>query len=92
MLPIAVRTRRAVFLGLFVLVAVESPILAQRAAGALGCVLSGAGPSILVFFERGCEQVCDLIRQVFALHGQTSEVLYAHVAECGFELREEVEA
>jgi homoserine kinase len=64
-------------------------ILKLRAPGLLGCALSGAGPSILVFFERGCEQVCDLIRQVFALHGHASEVLFAHVAECGFELREE---
>jgi homoserine kinase len=66
-------------------------ILKLRAPGLLGCALSGAGPSILVFFERGCEQVCDLIRQVFALHGHASEVLFANVAECGFELREEVE-
>ena len=67
-------------------------ILKLRAPGLLGCALSGAGPSILVFFERGCEQVCDLIRQVFALHGRASEVMFANVAECGFELREEVEA
>ena len=67
-------------------------ILKLRAPGLLGCALSGAGPSILVFFERGYEQVCDLIRQVFALHGHDSEVLFAHVAECGFDLREEAEA
>jgi homoserine kinase len=28
-------------------------ILKLRAPGLLGCALSGAGPSILVFFERG---------------------------------------
>lgn len=67
-------------------------ILKLRAPGLLGCVLSGAGPSILVFFERGCEQVCDLIRQVFGLHGHASEVLFANVAESGFSLREVVEA
>jgi homoserine kinase len=66
-------------------------ILKLRAPGLLGCALSGAGPSILVFFERGCDQVCDLIRQVFALHGHNSEVLFAHIAECGYELREEAE-
>jgi homoserine kinase len=64
-------------------------ILKLRAPGLLGCALSGAGPSIVVFFERGCEQVCDLIRQVFALHGHASEVLFTEVAERGFELREE---
>ena len=30
-------------------------ILKLRAPGLLGCVLSGAGPSILVFYERGSE-------------------------------------
>jgi homoserine kinase len=68
-----------------------SEILKLRAPGLLGCALSGAGPSILVFYERGCEQVCDLIRQVFALHQRQSEVLFAHVDEYGFELREGVE-
>ncbi len=67
-------------------------ILKLRAPGLLGCVLSGAGPSILVFYERGYEQVCDLVRQVFALHGRQSEVLRAPVAECGFELQEGIDA
>jgi homoserine kinase len=64
-------------------------ILKLRAPGLLGCALSGAGPSILVFYERGYEQVCDLVRQVFALHGHHSDVLVAPVAECGFQLHEE---
>ena len=63
-------------------------ILKLRAPGMLGCALSGAGPSILVFYESGYEQVCDLVRQVFALHGHASEVLLAPVAECGFLLQE----
>jgi homoserine kinase len=63
-------------------------ILKLRAPGLLGCALSGAGPSILVFFERGYEQVCDLVRQVFALNGRQSEVLHAPVADCGFQLKE----
>lgn len=67
-------------------------ILKLRAPGLLGCALSGAGPSILVFYERGYEQVCDLVRQVFALHGRQSEVLHAPVAECGFELQEGTDA
>ena len=66
-------------------------ISAARAAGALGCVLSGAGPSILVFYERGHEQVCDLVRQVFALNGHDSEILCAPVAEQGFVLQEGIE-
>jgi len=57
-----------------------------RAPGLLGCVLSGAGPSILVFYEKGCEQVCDLVRQIFAFHGHQSDVLWAHIAEGGYEV------
>jgi len=58
-----------------------------RAPGLLGCVLSGAGPSVLVFYEKGCEQVCDLIRQIFAYHGHRSDVLWAHVADHGYDIR-----
>jgi homoserine kinase len=62
-------------------------ILKLRAPGLLGCALSGAGPSILVFYERGHEAVCDLVRQIFQLHGRGAEVLLTHIDECGFELR-----
>jgi homoserine kinase len=64
-------------------------ILRLRAPGLLGCALSGAGPSILVFYERGCEQVCDLVRQIFALHGRRAEILWAQIADRGYELRED---
>jgi homoserine kinase len=60
-------------------------VLKLRAPGLLGCALSGAGPSILVFYERGCEQVCDLVRQIFALHGRQSETLWAQIAQRGYE-------
>ncbi len=57
-----------------------------RAPGLLGCALSGAGPSVLVFYEKGCEQVCDLVRQIFALHGHEAEILWVKIAEHGYEL------
>src|SRR6202035_5957762 len=57
-----------------------------RAPGLLGCALSGAGPSILVFYERGSEQVCDLVRQIFAAHRHQSETLCAPIAGAGYEL------
>ncbi len=66
-----------------------SEILRLRAPGLLGCALSGAGPSILVFHERGYESVCDLVRQIFRLHGHESDVLLAGIAEHGYELTEE---
>jgi homoserine kinase len=64
-------------------------ILRLRAPGLLGCALSGAGPSILVFYERGYEQVCDLVCQVFALHGRAAEVLWTEIAPRGYELTSE---
>lgn len=64
-------------------------ILKLRAPGLLGCALSGAGPSILVFYERGCEQVCDLVRQIFALKGHQAETLWVELASRGYELTEE---
>ena len=57
-----------------------------RAPGLLGCALSGAGPSVLVFYEKGYEQVCDLVRQIFALHGREAETLWVKIAEHGYEL------
>jgi homoserine kinase len=64
-------------------------ILKLRAPGLLGCVLSGAGPSILVFYERGYECVCDLVCQIFRFHGHASDVLHAGIASRGFELHAE---
>jgi homoserine kinase len=62
-------------------------ILRLRAPGLLGCALSGAGPSILVFFERGYQGVCDLVEQIFHLHGHDSETLHCSIPERGFELQ-----
>jgi homoserine kinase len=61
-------------------------IVKLRAPGLLGCALSGAGPSILVFYEKGYEQVCDLVRQIFALHGRKAETLWVSIAVGGFEV------
>lgn len=64
-------------------------ILKLRAPGLLGCALSGAGPSIIVFYERGHESTCDLVRQVFAMHGHQAETLFVPIAESGYSLIEE---
>jgi homoserine kinase len=63
-----------------------SSILKLRAPGLLGCTLSGAGPSVLVFYERGCDSVCDLVVQIFQHHGRSAEVLRAKVARDGLQL------
>jgi homoserine kinase len=59
--------------------------LQLRAPGLLGCALSGAGPSVLVFYERGYEGVCDLVRQVFRRHGHDSRILWTEIATHGYE-------
>lgn len=61
-------------------------ILRMRKPGLLGCALSGAGPAVLVFHERGSEDVCELVRNVFAMHGCTTEVVSAGISETGYEL------
>ena len=65
-------------------------ILKLRAPGLLGCALSGAGPSVLVLYERGYGQVCDLVRQVLALHGHSCEILHPEISAHGFTLEEEL--
>lgn len=63
-------------------------ILKLRAPGLLGCALSGAGPSVLVFYERGAEGVCDLVGGIFERHGHASEVLRVTIARDGYQLTE----
>jgi homoserine kinase len=57
-----------------------------RAPGLLGCALSGAGPSILVFHEKGHEEVCQRVLEIFAAHGRCSEIACCRVAAKGYEL------
>jgi homoserine kinase len=57
-----------------------------RTPGLLGCALSGAGPSVLVFFERGSEAICEHIRDIFHAHGHDSEILPAHIPDHGYDL------
>ncbi len=60
-------------------------ILRLRRTGLLGCALSGAGPAVLVFFERGAESVCDMVRNVFAMNGCTTELISTGVSGRGYE-------
>ncbi len=62
-------------------------ILKLRAPGLLGCALSGAGPSILVFFETGSREVIDLVREEFDKAGQTVEVRYPGIDREGLVVR-----
>ncbi len=60
-------------------------ILRLRKAGLLGCTLSGAGPAVLVFHERGAEGVCEMVRNIFAMNGCTTEVIAGGVSRKGYE-------
>jgi homoserine kinase len=57
-----------------------------RVPGLLGCALSGAGPSILVFHERGHEKVCDQVCSVFKKHGRSAEIVCKGIAHFGYTL------
>ncbi len=57
-----------------------------RAPGLLGCALSGAGPSVLVFYEKGSEEVCTFVRQIFEMHGHHAEVVHATIAKSGYQI------
>jgi homoserine kinase len=61
-------------------------ILRMRKPGLLGCTLSGAGPAVLVFHERGAEGVCELVRNVFAMNGCTTEIVSGGISETGYVL------
>jgi homoserine kinase len=70
----------------FALVPGLEEIAGLRMPGLLGCALSGAGPSILVFHERGSEHVCERVREVFRSHGRSSEIACCRVAAKGYQL------
>ncbi len=59
-------------------------ILALRAPGLLGCALSGAGPAVLVFFERGAEGCLEQVRQIFERHSLCAEIIPAEVEKEGY--------
>ncbi len=66
-----------------------SEILRLRAPGLLGCALSGAGPSVLVFYETGAGNVSEFVQAVFVRHGHAAEVLPAPISRSGYTLTEE---
>ncbi|MBI3666706.1 MAG: homoserine kinase [Acidobacteria bacterium] len=59
-------------------------ILALRAPGLLGCALSGAGPAVLAFLEKGAESCAELVRQIFRRRGLEAEILEAQVSSEGY--------
>ena len=66
-----------------------SAILHLREPGLLGCTLSGAGPSVLVFYRQGSNHVCELVRQTFEQHGRSAEVMHPGIDQHGYQLSSE---
>jgi homoserine kinase len=63
-------------------------MLELREPGLLGCALSGAGPSVLVFYERGSEGVTRAFEELFAKHGTSSRTYFTEIQRSGFQLEQ----
>lgn len=61
-------------------------MLALREAGLLGCALSGAGPSVLVFYKRGSEHVTERFERLFARHGASATTYFTEIQRTGYSL------
>ncbi|MCB1020530.1 MAG: homoserine kinase [Acidobacteria bacterium] len=61
-------------------------ILELRAPGLLGCAMSGAGPSMLVLFETGREDVVELVRAEFEKAGKRAEAMFPTIDRDGLKV------
>jgi len=61
-----------------------SEMLSIHKKGLLGCALSGAGPSILVFYERGHENVTRAFEDVFRSHGNSARTYFTEIQRTGY--------
>lgn len=63
-------------------------ILELRSDGLLGCAMSGAGPSMLVLFERGREDVVNLVTAEFRKAGKQAEAIFPNIDRTGLQVFE----
>lgn len=63
-------------------------MLQLRRAGLLGCALSGAGPSVLVFYQQGYESVTALFEQIFSSHGHLAKTYFTEIQRTGYTLEQ----
>jgi homoserine kinase len=63
-------------------------ILALRGDGLLGCCLSGAGPSVLVLHKSTAPGWPERVAEIFAEHGQRSEIHRTKIQTDGYTLAE----
>ncbi len=65
-----------------------SEMLQLRKTGLLGCALSGAGPSVLVFYQRGHEAVTALFENIFLIHGHSARTYFTEIQRTGYTLEQ----
>lgn len=63
-----------------------SDMLELREPGLLGSALSGAGPSVLVFYEQGYEGVTEAFERLFAKYGVAAVTYFTSIQRTGFRL------
>ncbi len=63
-------------------------MLELQEPGLLGCALSGAGPSVLVFYEKGFEAVTRCFQELFAKYGAGSKTYFTDIQRSGYILQE----
>jgi homoserine kinase len=61
-------------------------MLALRENGLLGCALSGSGPSVLVFYQRGSEWVTEKFERLFAKHAASARTYFTEIQRTGYTL------
>ncbi len=66
-----------------------SEVLAHRAEGLFGCVLSGAGPSVLIFYDSAYDGVLRQIETILARHGRPVRATPVASAPHGYDWYEE---
>jgi homoserine kinase len=64
-----------------------SEMLRLKIPGLLGCALSGAGPSVLVFLERGQEKATEEIEAIFQQYGHSAKTYFTDIQRDGFALK-----
>ncbi|MBS3976911.1 MAG: homoserine kinase [Syntrophomonadaceae bacterium] len=64
----------------------DEVVIAAKAAGALGCVLSGAGPTLIAFAEERCRQIANAMSDTFIKHGVDCSVRELAPSSLGAEL------
>lgn len=61
-----------------------SDMLRLHHEGLLGCALSGAGPSVLVFYRKGHESVTGDFEKIFMQNGSTAKTYFTKIQRTGY--------